>query len=60
MYGIKVLLKTFVTALVLCALVLVWYDEPACGTFIAKCVASLFIIIAVIASKEISHYEQEI
>ena len=51
MYGIKVILNTTVILLVVCALVLVWADNPACGVLTAKCVASLFIVIALLAQK---------
>lgn len=52
MYGIKVILNTTVILFVVCALVLVWCDNPACGVLAAKCVASLFIVIALLAQKE--------
>jgi len=52
MYGIKVLLNTLVVLLVVCALVVLWYDDPACGAFVSKSVISLFILIAVMASRE--------
>ena len=52
MYGIKVILNSIAILFVVCALVLVWCDNPACGVFIAKCVASVFIIIALLAQKE--------
>lgn len=52
MYGIKVILNSIVILLVVCALVLVWADSPACGIVTAKCVASLFVIIALLAQKE--------
>ena len=54
MYGIKVILNTFALSLVVCALVLIWYDEPACGVFTAKYVASLFIVIALFAQRDIA------
>ena len=54
MYGIKVILNSIAILFVVCALVLVWCDNPACGVFIAKCVASLFIVIALLAQKEAS------
>ena len=52
MYGIKVLLNIFAVLLVICALIVIWYDEPECGIIATKSIASLFIIIAVIASRE--------
>ena len=52
MYGIKIILNSTVILLVVCALVLVWADNPACGIVTAKCVASLFIVIALLAQKE--------
>ena len=52
MYGIKVLLNTLSALLVVCALVLLWYDNPECGVFVAKGLASLFIMIAIMASRE--------
>ena len=54
MYGIKIFLNSIVILFVVCALVLVWCDNPACGVFIAKCVASVFIVIALLAQKEAS------
>lgn len=52
MYGIKILLNSIVILFVVCALVLVWCDNPACGVVTAKCVASVFVIIALLAQKE--------
>ena len=52
MLGIKVLLNTLSALLVVCALVLLWYDKPECGVFVAKGLASLFILIAIMASRE--------
>lgn len=52
MYGIKILLNAIVILFVVCALVLVWCDNPACGVFTAKAVASLFIVIALLAQRE--------
>ena len=52
MYGIKVILNSIVILFVVCALVLVWCDNPACGVLTAKCVASVFIVIALLAQKE--------
>ena len=52
MYGSKVILTYIVIQLVVCELVLVWADNPACGIVTAKCVASLFIVIALLAQKE--------
>ena len=52
MYGIKILLNSIVILFVVCALVLVWADSPACGVLTAKCVASLFIVIALLAQRE--------
>lgn len=52
MYAIKVILNSIVILFVVCALVLVWADNPACGVLTAKCVASLFIVIALLAQKE--------
>ena len=52
MYGIKILLNFIVILFVVCALVLVWCDNSACGGLTAKCVASLFIVIALLAQKE--------
>ena len=54
MYGIKVILKTLVILLVVCALVILWCDNPACGVFTARCVASLFIVIAVFVQRDIA------
>ena len=54
MYGIKVILNSIAILFVVCALVLVWCDNPGCGLFTAKCVASLFIVIALLAQKEAS------
>ena len=52
MYGIKIILNSIVILLVVCALVLVWVDNPACGILTAKCVTSVFIVIALLAQKE--------
>lgn len=52
MYGIKVILNSIVILLVVCALVLLWCDNPACGVFTAKCVVSLFIVIALLAQRD--------
>ena len=52
MYAIKVILNSIVILFVVCALVLVWCDNPACGVLTAKCVASVFIVIALLAQKE--------
>lgn len=52
MYGIKILLNSIVILFVVCALALMWCDNPACGVLTAKCVASLFIVIALLAQKE--------
>lgn len=52
MYGIKILLNSIVILFVVCALVLMWCDNPACGVVTAKCVASVFIVIALLAQKE--------
>ena len=52
MYGIKVILNSIVILFVVCTLVLVWVDNPAYGIVTAKCVASLFIVIALLAQKE--------
>ena len=52
MNGVKVLLYTLSALLVVCALVLVWCENPDCGVFVAKSLASLFILIAIMASRE--------
>ena len=52
MYGIKVILNSIVILVVVCALVLVWCDNPAWGVLTAKSVASVFIVIALLAQKE--------
>ena len=54
MYGIKIFLNSIVILFVVCALVLVWCDNPACGVLTAKFVASVFIVIALLAQKEAS------
>ena len=54
MYEIKILLNSIVILFVVCALVLVWCDNPVCGVLTAKCVASLFIVIAKKKKKEAS------
>ena len=48
MYGIKILLNSIAILFVICALVLVWCDNPACGVL----TASVFIVIALLAQKE--------
>lgn len=52
MFGIKVLLNTFALSLVICALVLVWYDNPDCDVTTMRCLTSSFIIIATFISRE--------
>ena len=52
MYGIKVILNSIVILFVVCALVLMWCDNLACGVVTAKAVASLFVIIALLAQRE--------
>lgn len=52
MLGIKVLLYTFEALLVICALMLVWYDNPDCGVITARCLASMFIVMAIFTSRE--------
>lgn len=52
MYGIKVLLYALEALLVICALVLVWYENPDCGVITARCLASMFIVMAIFTSKE--------
>ena len=52
MYGIKILLNSIVILFVVCALVLVWCDNPACGVLTAKCVASVYIVIAILTKKK--------
>ena len=54
MYGVKVLLNTFAILLVVCALVILWCEKPACGVFVAKSFATMFVIIAMLASRETS------
>ena len=52
MYGIKVLLNTFAILLIVCALVLIWVNNPSCGAFVAKSFATMFVLIAILASRE--------
>lgn len=52
MTGIKVLLNTLSALLIVCALVLLWWDKPECGVFVAKGLATLFILVAIMASRE--------
>ena len=52
MYGIKIILNSIVILFVVCALAFVWVDNLACGVLTAKCVASVFIVIALLAQKE--------
>ena len=52
MYGIKVLLNTFAVLLVVCALAILWCEKPACGVFVAKSFATMFVIIAMLVSRE--------
>lgn len=54
MYGVKVILKALVLLLVVCTLATLWCDKSACGVFTAKCVMSLFVIIAIIAEREVA------
>ena len=52
MYSVKVLLNTFAILLVICALAIIWVDNPSCGVFVARCIATMFVIIAVLTSRE--------
>ena len=52
MYGIKVILNSIVILFVVCALALMWCDNLSCGVVTAKAVASVFIVIALLAQKE--------
>ena len=52
MNGVKVLLYTLSALLVVCALVLVWCENPDCGVITARCLASMFIVMAIFTSKE--------
>ena len=52
MYSVKVILNIFAILLVICALVIIWVDKPSCGVFVARCFATMFVIIAVLISRE--------
>ena len=52
MFGVKVLLNTFAILLIICALAVIWVNNPSCGIFVARCIASMFVIIAVLTSRE--------
>ena len=66
MFGVKVLLGTAAIASVIAALTLIWFDtEFVFGVTAAKVYASMFVLLAVAATKEcltieIEDYEQEI
>ena len=66
MYGIKVIFGTVAIASVIAALMLIWFDtEFVFGVTAAKVYASMFVLLAIAATKEcltieIEDYEQEI
>ena len=52
MFGVKVLLNALALTLVICALMAIWVDNPACGVFVARCIATMFILMALITVRE--------
>ena len=66
MYGVKVIFGTAAIASVIAALMLIWFDtEFVFGVTAAKVYASMFVLLAVAATKEcltikIEDYEQEV
>lgn len=66
MYGVKVIFGTAAIASIIAALALIWFDTRfVFGVTAAKVYASMFVLLAVAATKEcltikIEDYEQEV
>ena len=55
MHGIKVLLGTAAFCSALCAVLMLWNIEAlSCGTTTAKCFITMFIISAIVLTKEVA------
>ena len=55
MYGVKVLLGTAAFCLTLLAVLMLWNIEVlSCGTTTAKCLITMFIISAIVLTKEVA------
>lgn len=55
MYGIKVLLGTSAFCSALLAVLMLWNEESlSCGTTTTKCLITMFIISAVVLTKEVA------
>ena len=55
MYGIKVLLGTAAFCSALLAVLMLWFEEAlSCGTTTAKCLITVFIISAIVLTKEVA------
>lgn len=54
MFGVKILLNAFALSLVICALILVWCENPDCDVTTTRCLTSLFIVMAAFTSRKIA------
>lgn len=54
MFGVKILLNTFALSLVICALILVWCENPDYDVTTTRCLTSLFIVMATFTSRKIA------
>ena len=55
MYGVKVLLGTSAFCSALLAVLMLWFEEAlSCGTTTAKCFITMFIISAIVLTKEVA------
>lgn len=53
MYGIKVLLGTAAFCSALLAVLMLWFEEAlSCGTTTTKCLITMFIISAIVLTRE--------
>lgn len=65
MYGVKVLLGTAAFCSALLAVLMLWFEEAlSCGTTTAKCFITMFIILAIILTKDVAtintDYEKQV
>lgn len=55
MYGVKVLLGTAAFCSALLAVMMLWFEEAlSCGTITTKCLITVFIISAIVLTKEVA------
>jgi len=55
MYGVKVLSGTAAFCSALLAVLMLWFEEAlSCGTTTAKCLITVFIISAIVLTKEVA------